>query len=43
MQNLIASAALGIVLKVFIRAHLDNVLYDQACNAFFHQKLKSVI
>lgn len=43
MQNLIAWLSLGIALKGFIRGHLDNVLYGQAFNAFFHEKLESVI
>ena len=39
MQNLIAFPVLRIVREAFIRAHFGNILYGQACNAFFYQKL----
>lgn len=43
MQNLIAFPVLRIVREAFIRAHFGNILYGQACNAFFYQKLQSAI
>ena len=44
LQNLLPRAALITIYKAFIRPHLDygDVLYDQACNMSFHQKLESI-
>ena len=43
LQNLLPRAAL-ITYKAFVRPHLDygDIIYDQAHNASFHQKLESV-
>ena len=44
LQNLLPRAALITIYKAFIRPHLDygDILYDQACNMSFHQKLESI-
>ena len=43
LQNLLARSALTTIYKAFVRPHLDyaDVLYDQAYNKSFHQKLGS--
>ena len=44
LQNLLPRAALITIYKAFIRPHLDygDILYDQAYNMSFHQKLESI-
>ena len=44
LQSLLLTAALTIIYKAFVRPHLDygDVLYDQAFNASFHEKLESI-
>ena len=44
MQNTLARRALTTIYKAFVRPNLDNadVLYDQAYNALFHQKLEKI-
>ena len=44
LQNLVPRSALITIYKTFVRHHLDygDILYDQAHNMFFHQKLKSI-
>ena len=44
LQNLLPRAALVTIYKAFIRPHLDycDILYDQAYNMSFHQKLESI-
>ena len=44
LQNLLPRAALIAIYKAFIRPHLDygDILYDQAYNMSFHQKLESI-
>ena len=44
LQNLLPREALTTIYKVFIRPHLDygDVLFDQAFNASFHEKLESI-
>ena len=44
LQSLLPRAALITIYKVFVRPHLDygDVLYDQAFNASFHEKLESI-
>ena len=44
LQSLLARAALITIYKAFVRPHLDygDVLYDQAFNASFHDKLESI-
>ena len=44
MQNLLPRASLITIYKPFIRPHLDygDILYDQAYNMSFHQKLESI-
>ena len=41
-QNSLPRQTLVIIPKAFVRPHLDygDILYNQACNASFHQKLK---
>ena len=41
LQNTLPRQALIIIYKAFVRPHLDygDILYDQAYNASFHQKL----
>ena len=43
-KNLRPRAALITIYKVFVRPHLDSgdVLYDQAFNASFHEKIESI-
>ena len=43
-QNFLPRAALIAIYKAFIRPHLDygDILYDQAYNMSFHQKLESI-
>ena len=43
LQNLLPRAALITIYKAFVRPHLDygDVLYDQAFNVSFHEKLES--
>ena len=44
LQNLLPRTALITLYKVFARPHLDygDIIYDQAHNASFHQKLESL-
>ena len=44
LQNVLPRDALITMYKVFIRPHLDysDILYDQAYNIFFHQKLEAI-
>ena len=44
LQSLLPRAALITIYKGFVRPHLDyrDVLYDQAFNALFHEKLESI-
>ena len=44
LQNLLPRTALITLYKAFVRPHLDygNIIYDQAHNASFHQKLESL-
>ena len=44
LQNLLPRIALITLRKVFVCAHLDygDIIYDQAQNASFHQKLESL-
>ena len=44
LQNLLPRTALITLYKAFVRSHLDygNMIYDQAHNASFHQKLGSL-
>ena len=44
MQNTLARRALTTIYKAFVRPNLDNadILYDQAYNALFHQKLEKI-
>ena len=44
LQNLLPRTAVITLYKAFVRPHLDyrDTLYDQACNASFHQKLESL-
>ena len=41
LRNILPRSALLIIYKSFIRPHLDygDIIYDQAYNASFHQKL----
>ena len=43
-QNLLPRTALVTLYKAFVRPHLDyvDIIYDQAHNASFHQKLESL-
>ena len=43
-QNLLPRSALIIIYKAFVRPHLyyGDILYDQAYNLSFHQKLDSI-
>ena len=44
LQNTLARAALITIYKAFIRPHFEygDILYDQANNMSFHQKLESI-
>ena len=44
LQNLLPRTALIALYKVFVRPHLDygDIIYDQAHNASFHQRLESL-
>ena len=44
MQNTLPRQALTTTYKAFVRPHLDygDILYDQAYNALFHQKLEKI-
>ena len=44
LQNTLPRQVLIILCKAFARSHLDygDILYDQAYNASFHQKLEKV-
>ena len=44
LKNLLLRSALIAIYKAFVKPHLDyaNVLYDQAYNMSFLQKLKSI-
>ena len=44
LQNILPRAALLAIHKCFIRPHLDcsDIIYDQAYNLSFHQKLESI-
>ena len=42
LHNILPRSALLIIYKDFVRPHLNygNIIYDQAYNASFHQKLE---
>ena len=44
MQNILPRLALMTIYKNFVRPHLDygNVIYDEAYNETFHQKLEPI-
>ena len=44
LHNLLSRSALITIYKAFVRLHLDHgdILYDQAYNMSFHQKLESI-
>ena len=44
LQNILPRPALMTIYKTFVRPHLDydNVIYDEAYNETFHQKLESI-
>ena len=44
LHNLLPRSALITIYKAFVRPHLDHgdILYDQAYNMSFHQKLESI-
>ena len=44
MQNILPRQALITINKAFVRPHVDygDILYDQAYNASFHQKLEKI-
>ena len=44
MQNTLPRHALITIYKAFVRPHLDHgdILYNQASNASFHQKLEKI-
>ena len=44
LQNILPRSTLLTICKSFIRSHLDysDIIYDQAYNALFHQKLELV-
>ena len=44
MQNTLPRQTLITIYKAFVRPHLDygHILYDQAYNASFHQKLEKI-
>ena len=44
LQNNLPRAPLVTVYKSFVRPHLDygDILYDQAFNNFFHERLESI-
>ena len=44
LQNILPRPALLTIYKCFIRPHLDygDIIYDQAYNLSFHQKLESI-
>ena len=44
LQNILSRLALNSIYKAFVRQHLDygDVIYDEAYNKSFHQKLESV-
>ena len=44
LQNTLPRQALITIYKAFVRPHLDygDILYDQAYNASFHQKLEKI-
>ena len=44
LQNILPRPALLAIYKCFIRPHLDygHIIYSQAYNLFFHQKLESI-
>ena len=42
-QNILPRSALLTIYKCFVRTHLDyNIIYDQAFNNSFHQKIESL-
>ena len=43
-QNILLRSALLTIYKCFVRTHLDydDIIYDQAFNNFFHQKIESL-
>ena len=44
LQHILPRSALLTVYKIFVRLHLDydKIIYDQAYNANFHQKLELI-
>ena len=44
LQNILPRTALMTIYKTFVRPHLDygDVIYDEAYNETFHQKLESI-
>ena len=44
LQNILPKPAILIIYKCFIRPHLNycDIIYDQAYNLSFHQKLESI-
>ena len=44
LHNILPRSALRTIYKDFVRPHLDygNIIYDQAYNATFHQKLELI-
>ena len=44
LQNILPRSALLTIYECFIRPHLDygDIIYDQAYNLSFHQKLESI-
>ena len=45
LQNQLPRSALITIYKAFLRPHFDygDILYDQAFNMSFHQKIKSIL
>ena len=44
LQNILPRPAFLTIYKCFIRPHqgCGDIIYDQACNLFLHQKLESI-
>ena len=45
LQSILPTSSLLIIYKSFIRPLFDygDIIYDQACNASFHQRIKSLL
>ena len=43
-QSILPRSSLPTIYNIFIRSQLDfaDVIYDQACNSSFHEKLESI-